>query len=121
MLSRNRKAALMISVLSPALIGATLEQWRQRPPRWEMASTRSLAELQGCLGSRWAGTLSAKVQSLVIERGVSFTNVGSNRDFLVDVVDEGDHRVVRLWLRNFLGVTAGAREQIAKLSACAQS
>jgi hypothetical protein len=75
--------------------------------------------LQGCLGSKWAGTLSAKIDAIPIERGTSYTNAGMNRDILVDLTDEGDHRVIKLWLRSFFGITAGAKEQIEKLSTCA--
>jgi hypothetical protein len=42
-----------------------------------------------------------------------------SRDILVDLTDEGDHRVIKLWLRSFFGITAGAKEQIEKLSTCA--
>jgi hypothetical protein len=39
---------------------------------------------------------------------------------MVDVKDEGDHRTIKLWLRKFFGITAGANEQIEKLSFCAE-
>lgn len=112
-------AAALASTLSFGANASTLNQWRQRPPRWQTNSTRSLAELQGCLGSRWASTLSAKIDAMPIDRGMSYTNAGINRDILVDLTDEGDHRVIKLWLRTFMGITAGANEQIQKLSACA--
>lgn len=101
------------------VVGATLEQWRARPPRWEITSQRSLSDLEGCLGSRWAATLSTPMRSMRIERGVSYVNDGDNRDILVDLTDEGDRRVIKLWLRKFIGITAGAKEQIEKLSSCA--
>jgi hypothetical protein len=56
-----------------------------------------------------------------IERGISYTNVGDDRDILVDVVDEGSYRTIKLWLRTYLGITKGAKEQIEKLSLCAKS
>ncbi|MAX15321.1 MAG: hypothetical protein CMN59_07505 [Sphingobium sp.] len=59
------------------------------------------------------------MQAMPIERGTSYTNIGSNRNILVDLTDDGDHRTLKLWLRNFMGITAGAQEQIEKLSACA--
>ena len=110
---------ILAMTVSFSLTAATLEQWRQRPPRWQTTSQRSLADLQGCLGSRWVSSLSAKMQAMPIERGTSYTNIGSNRNILVDLTDDGDHRTLKLWLRNFMGITAGAQEQIEKLSACA--
>ena len=112
-------SAVVLFAVSSSLGAATLEQWRQRTPRWQATSTRSLAELEGCLGSKWAGTLSAKIQAMPIERGISYTNAGGNRDILVDLTDDGDHRTIKLWLRTFVGITAGAKEQISKLSTCA--
>lgn len=112
-------STIVVIALSSPLGAATLEQWRQRTPRWQATSTRSLAELEGCLGSKWAGTLSAKIQAMPIERGMSYTNASGNRDILVDLTDDADHRTIRLWLRTFVGITAGAKEQISKLSACA--
>lgn len=111
-------AVLSISCALPLMTAATVEQWRQREPRWTSESQKPLAELVGCLGSRYVGTLSAKMQAMPIEHGMSYTNAGMNRDILVDVTDEGDRRVVKLWLRKFMGITAGAEEQIVKLSAC---
>lgn len=113
-------AALAMTSSFP-LMAATLEQWRQRPPRWQTTSQRSLADLQGCLGSRWVSSLSAKMQAMPIERGISYTNIGSNRNILVDLTDDGDRRTIKLWLRNFMGITAGAQEQIAKLTSCADN
>lgn len=118
MLRSKTLVALALAIASPVVIGATVEQWRQRTPRWQATTKRSFTELQGCLGTRWVGTLSAKMQAMPIERGMSYTNSGSNRDILVDVTDDGDHRTVKLWLRSFVGITAGAKEQIEKLSAC---
>jgi hypothetical protein len=101
------------------LNAATLQQWRERPPRWQITSERSLVDLQGCLGSRWAAALSTKMQAMPIERGTSYVNDGFRRDILVDLTDDGDHRTIKLWLRNFMGITAGATEQIERLSSCA--
>ncbi len=117
MLAKTR-AVIGICLALPLLTAATIEQWRKREPRWVEHSQKSLDELIGCLGSTYVGTLSAKMQAMPIERGMSYTNSGGNRDILVDVTDEGDHRTVKLWLRSFAGITAGAQEQIAKLSAC---
>jgi len=39
-----------------------------------------------------------------IERGISYTNAGEQRDILVDVTDDGDHRTIKLWLRTYLVV-----------------
>ena len=115
-----KKLSVGLAVLAvPLLSGATLEQWRARPPRWETISQRSLVDLEGCLGSKWAATLSIPMRSMRIERGVSYVNDGGNRDILVDVTDEGDRRVIKLWLRKFIGITLGAKEQIEKLSSCA--
>ena len=109
----------LFAAVSFAAHAATIEEWRKRDPRWQAISSRSLAELQGCLGSRWAATLSAQIQAMPIERGMSYTNADGSRDILVDLTEEGDHRSIKLWLRKFMGVTAGAKEQIEKLSACA--
>lgn len=113
------RAVIGICLALPLLTAATVEQWRQREPRWIGQSQKPLDQLVGCLGSKYAGTLSANIQAMLIERGMSYTNSGINRDILVDVTDDGDHRTIKLWLRNFFGITAGAKEQIAKLSACA--
>lgn len=118
-MNNNLRAAIGIAALFPLLTAATVEQWRQREPRWTGVSQKPLDQLVGCLGSHYAGTLSAKMQAMPIEHGMSYTNAGSNRDILVDVTDDGDHRTIKLWLRNFVGITAGAKEQIAKLSGCA--
>jgi len=108
-----------VGIAFPALTAATVEQWRQREPRWTTHTKKPLDRLVGCVGSKYAGTLSTKMQAMPIERGVSYTNAGMNRDILVDVVDDGDERTIKLWLRTFVGITAGAKEQIEKISACA--
>ena len=120
MISKSKISRLLIIVsVCPFVLGATLEEWRKRPPRWEIKSERSLSELQGCLGSKWAGSLSMAVRMMPIEGGISYVNDGANRDILVDVTDEGGHRKIKLWLRKFFGITVGAEEQIKKLSDCA--
>lgn len=111
--------SIAATVILFGLSAATLQQWRERPPRWIGKSQRSLTELQGCLGSNWAASQGTKYVAMPIERGMSYTNTGNmRRDILVDVVDEGDHRTVKLWLRSFMGITKGANEQIDKLSVC---
>ena len=112
--------AAMVMVIPSIGSTATVEQWRKRPPRWEGQSSVPMDKLLGCLGSRWVGTLSASMRAMPIENGMSYTNDGIQRDILVDVIDEGNRRVVKLGLRNFMGITAGAKEQIEKLSACAE-
>lgn len=113
------KAKALLAVCAvPLLTAATVQQWRQREPRWIGYSDKPLDQLIGCLGSNYAASLSAKMVAMPIERGMSYTNAGSNRDILVDVVDEGNRRTVKLWLRSYFGITAGAKEQIEKLSAC---
>jgi hypothetical protein len=113
-------AVIALALSAPMIVNASADQWRKRPPRWEATSSRSLSDLQSCLGSRWAGTLSTKIVAMPIERGMSYTTEGE-RDLLVDVVDEGSQRRVKLWLRKYRGITVGAKEQIEKLSGCIQS
>ena len=86
------------------LTGATLAQWRKRSPRWTGVSSKSFVDLEGCLGSKWAATQSTKYDVMPIERGISYTNAGEQRDILVDVTDDGDHRTIKLWLRTYLVV-----------------
>ncbi|MGA1806496.1 hypothetical protein VHN57_02000 [Sphingobium sp. WW5] len=112
--------AAIVTIVPSIGSAATVEQWRKRPPRWEGQTTVPLDKLLGCLGTRWAGSLSAHMRAMPIENGMSYTNDGLQRDILVDVIDEGERRVVKLWLRNFMGMTAGAKEQIEKLSACTE-
>ena len=109
----------VLCALAPFLVAATLDQWRARAPRWQITSARTFLELEGCLGSKWAGTLSARIDAMPIERGMSYVNMGPNRDILVDLTDDGDRRTIKLWLRSFVGITVGAKEQIEKLNNCA--
>jgi hypothetical protein len=111
--------AAIVMVVPSIGSAATVEQWRKRTPRWEGQSAVPMDKLLGCLGTHWVGSLSAHMRAMPIENGMSYTNDGVQRDILVDVIDEGNRRVVKLWLRNFMGITAGAKEQIEKLSACA--
>lgn len=115
---KSRNSAIMLLFFAPLVIGATIEQWRQREPRWVGHSAKPLDDLLGCLGSKYVGSLSAKMQAMPVDHGMSYTNIGANRDILVDVIDEGEQRTIKLWLRSFVGITAGAKEQIEKLSAC---
>lgn len=113
-------AGLSVTVAAPVLAGQVgLEAWRARPPRWQMTSTRSLVDLEGCLGSKWAGTQHTQMLMMPIEHGMSWQNNGHPRNLLVDLTDDGDHRTIKLWLRVYMGITVGAKEQIAKLGRCA--
>jgi hypothetical protein len=116
--SRKTASLLSIALAMPLLTGATLEQWRQRPPRWEATSTRSFDEPRDCLSEKWVATLSMKMTTMPKVRGLAYVNDGDNRDILVDVTDEGTHRSIKLWLRTYMGLTVGAKEQIAKLQSC---
>ncbi|MFL0585884.1 hypothetical protein ACH0BU_04485 [Sphingomonas olei] len=110
---------LALSLSSGANAKSGLEKWRAKEPRWKTTTQRSLNDLEGCLGSRYVGTLHTHVVPMRIENGVSYQNDGDSRDFLVDVTDDGDHRTIKLWLRVYMGITVGAKEQIEKLGRCA--
>ena len=113
-------ACLVIAGAAPAMAGPVgLQVWRAKTPRWEMTSSRPLTDLEGCLGSQWAGTQHTQMLMMPIERGMSWQNNGHPRDLLVDLTDDGDHRTIKLWLRVYMGITVGAKEQIAKLGRCA--
>jgi hypothetical protein len=124
MTHKHNRIAVMFGLIALSLASVAdaksgLEKWRAKPPRWQATSDRSLTELEGCLGSRYVGTLHTHVVSMRIENGISYQNDGEHRDFLVDVTDDGVHRTIKLWLRVYMGITVGAKEQIEKLGRCA--
>ena len=94
----------------------TPQTMRARAPDFSATSSRSLADVTGCIGAGYAKAVSV----VPITQGTRFITRGGTgiTDVMVEVVDEGDLRKVSFFSRQAPISLSNKPAMIARLKAC---
>jgi len=93
---------LFVAVATVGLTGCVTPQtMRARAPDFTQTSSRSVAEIAGCVGSNWKGPA---INTVPIEHGTSLVSTASIEgatNVLIEIIDGGEKRKASIYFRHY--------------------
>lgn len=96
----------------------TPQTMRARAPDFTQTSSRSVAEIAGCIGSSWTGPA---INTVPIEHGtslVAFEPIEGVTNVLIEIMDGGEKRAATIYFRHYPYPFQATGKMTAAVRAC---